>query len=239
MSDKPRLALIFDFDGTLYVGDLPVLAYARHAAQLLPDDAATDLIDGIRYFLEGRAVNAPTVDLNEADDAHHAVELLAAAAGLTEDQLSGAYRRARADLAGSAFALDAPDGLVELLDELQDAHVMVVTNADLTGVAEVLTAIGLAGHIDEIVTDAGKPASMPAIIDRTLELIGAAVEPHRLLVVGDRWTADLADAHRVGALTALVDRFRRGAGEPSIRAGSLGEMVPQIRAWAAGHGAAG
>ena len=232
MTGSPTLALLFDFDGTLYVGDLPILAYARHAAELLPDDAATDLIDGVRFFLEGKSASGRTVDLTNAEDGYMSVEALARAAGLSSDHLDGAYRLARQDLAGSAFALEAPEGLPELLADLADAYVMVVTNADLTGVAEVLTAIEVAGHIDQIVTDAGKPSSMPGHVTSALTRIDALDAPDRLMVVGDRWTTDLADAFAAGARTALVDRFRRGDGTPHLRGANLAELIPAIRSWA-------
>ena len=232
MTGSPTLALLFDFDGTLYVGDLPILAYARRAAELLPDDAATDLIDGVRFFLEGKTISGRTADLRDAEDGYMGVEMLARAAGVRPEELDGAYRLARQDLAGSAFALEAPEGLTDLLADLAGAYVMVVTNADLTGVAEVLTAIEVAGHIDRIVTDAGKPHSMPGHVERTLARIDAADAPERLMVVGDRWTTDLVDAHAAGARTALVDRFGRGDGTPDLRGGSLADLIPAIRSWA-------
>lgn len=232
MTESPTLALLFDFDGTLYVGDLPILAYARHAAELLPDDAATDLIDGIRFFLEGKSMSGRGADLSAAQDGHAGVEMLARAAGLSSESLDGAYRLARQDLARSAFALDVPEGLPELLNDLHDVYVLVITNTDLTGVAEVLTAIEIAGHIDQIITDADKPSTMSGHVADALAHIGATDAPHRLMVVGDHWTNDLSDAFAAGSQTALVDRFHRGDGTPHLRAASLAELVPGIRQWA-------
>jgi phosphoglycolate phosphatase-like HAD superfamily hydrolase len=237
------LALIFDFDGTLYVGDLPILAYARHCAEQLTDQSATDLIDGIRFFLEGKSAGNRRIDLSDAEDGYQAVEVLASALGLTDPQVRQAYRLARADLAASAFALEAPEGLVALLDQLRGAdqrhgvHIAVVTNAAALGVGEVLAAIELAGLIDEVIIDAGKPAGMPDIIAATLRRIDAVDTPDRLMVVGDRWADDLADAHRARAVTAMVDRFSRGDGEPALRAADLVGLIPGIRQWAQERGA--
>lgn len=230
-------ALLFDLDGTLYVGDLPILAFARHCAEQLSDHGATHLIDNVRYFLEGKSAGDRLVDLGAAQDGDDAVEILAAAAGLTPDRVAAAHRAARADLAGSAFALEAPDGLLGLLESLHTTHVMVVTNAEV-GVAEVLAAIGVAGRIHQVITAVDKPAAMPAIIDATLHRIGADQDPQRMMVVGDRWRSDLADAHRRGAETALVDRFGRGDGTPTLRAADLASLVPGIRNWADRYGGA-
>lgn len=232
-----HLALLLDFDGTLYVGDLPVLAFARHCTEQLSAPRAKELIDGVRFFLEGKSVADRRVDLRAAEDGEEAVEILAAAMGLTQDQIDAAYRLARADLAASAFAIDPPDGLDQLFTDLRDVHVMVITNAHPVGVMEVLDAIGLTAHVDDLITDAGKPGSMPGILVRTIAGIDAEAEPRRVMVIGDRWASDLADASRAGATTALIDRFDRGDGDPTVRAKDLTELIPAIRAWADQFGA--
>lgn len=231
-----HLTLLLDFDGTLYEGDLPVLSYARHCAAHLGDVGATALIDGIRYFLEGKTIGARPVALGQAEDGCHAVEILARAAGLDADQIDGAYRRSRADLAASAFALDAPEGLADLLDALIGVHVMVVTNADSTGVHEVIAAIGLADRIDEIITDARKPDTMPQLVADLLDRMDAREEPTRLMAVGDRWLHDLSAAQLAGARTAMIDRFDRRVGTPDLRAATLTGLLPGISNWVRQHG---
>jgi FMN phosphatase YigB (HAD superfamily) len=226
------IALLFDFDGTLYVGDLPILSHARHCADQLSVADAITLIDNLRLFLEGKSVGDRFVDLTTARDGLEAVEILGAAAGLSIEQIGDAYRSSRRDLAASAFAMDAPAGLLELLTELPGAYVLVVTNADPTGVQDVIDSIELAPYVDQLITAAGKPDSMPAVIGAALQRIAAPGRPERLMVVGDRWDTDLTDAHRLGAATALVDRFGRGEGTPTLRAADLAGLVPGIRDWA-------
>jgi FMN phosphatase YigB (HAD superfamily) len=230
----PEVALLFDFDGTFYVGDLPILAFARHCAELLPDAAAVRLIDGIRYFLEGKTIGDPPPAQPPATDGFNAVELLAVDAGLSAGQIDTAYQLSRRDLAGSAFALDAPDGLLELLADVADAHVAVVTNAPETGVREVIRAIGAFDLVDEIITEAGKPSNMPGIIASVLGRLSSP-EPGRLLAVGQHWARDLADAHTAGAFTALLDRWGTGEGSPDFRARTMADLVPAIRDWAGAY----
>jgi FMN phosphatase YigB (HAD superfamily) len=232
------LALMFGFDGTLYVGDLPILAYARRCTEHLAPDAATAMIDGIRFFLEGKTISDRHIDLQGAEDGRQAVEILATALGLTADRIRLADQLARADMAASAFALDVPEGLSELLSEMVGVHVVVVTNAQGGAVAGVLSALGLAEHVHEVVADAGKPDNMSNIVAATLSRIGATGEPHRLMVIGDRWSDDLADAARIGAVTGLIDRFGRDDGNPTFRARDLTGLIPDIRQWAARQGAA-
>ena len=228
-----ELALILDFDGTLYVGDLPILAYARHVSAFLDEDGQTAFIDGLRGFLEGKRTGRSTVNLENAEDGFHAVELLAAAAGLTPHQVHLGYEASRADVARSAFALDVPDGLVDVLTELHEvALIRLVTNASPTGIAEVLDVLGLAAFIDDVVTEAGKPAGMPDIVCDTLRRVGSENACDRLLAVGDRWTTDLAEVHRIGGATAYIDRYGRADGQPTWRATSLAELLPNISGWA-------
>lgn len=224
--------LLFDFDGVLFVGDLPVLAHARHCAELLPGPAATALIDGVRFFLEGRSTGASWTDLSSASDGHAAVELLATAAGLPGPAVAAARRRARSDLAASAFALDPPDGLAALLTELAPrVSAVVVTGAGADEVTAVLAAGGLAGSFRQVLTDVG-PADWPATIGRQLQSIGAAGSPRRLMAVGARWAPELAAVSALGGATALVDRFARAAGSPDLRASTVSALLPGIRAWA-------
>jgi FMN phosphatase YigB (HAD superfamily) len=228
----PVVALLFDFDGTLFVGDLPTLAFARHCGEQLPGAAAVALIDGIRYFLEGKSTGARRHHPGAARDGNEAVDVLAAAAGLRTEQIRRAYRLSRRDMAGSAFTLEAPPGLPEVLADVAAAYVAVMTDADDIGVAEVLTATGVAEYVDEVFFDAGKPGARSAVIESVLSRIGATNAPDCLLVAGDRWATELAPAHSRGAATALVDRFHRGEGSPTFRAPDLAGLLPEIRSWA-------
>ena len=235
----PELALLLTFDGTMYAGDLPVLAFARHCAERLPDDDATTLIDGTRFLLEGRSIGALPIDLSAAQDGDQAVRMLARSVGLPADTVEQARQQARADMAASAWAMEAPPGLLELLGTLSSARVLVVTDPDRVGVAEVLDAVGVAGLVDEVVARTDGPAGMAGLIEQVLADIDAAAAPEQMMVVGHRWAVDLADAHRAGARTALVDRFRRNAGTPELRAADLTGLVPAIASWAQGPATAG
>jgi len=227
VSHPPAAVLFLDFDGTLYVGDLPVHAYARRVAERLDAMAGLGVVAGMRRFLEDRVVPGdPGSDLAAAEDGYQAVELLAIAAGAGAELLSAAYRQSRRDLAASAFAVDAPDGLVQLLTAFHDRmQVVVVSNADPPGVAEVLADTGVAPLLDEVLLDAGKPDCWPPLIARYAELVGGA---DRLLAVGDRWSGDLAPIAAAGGWTALIDRFGRGDGSPDARGTDLAALLPAI-----------
>lgn len=233
----PEFALLLDFDGTAYTGDLPYLAYARHVCDHLEPTAAAGLIRQIRSYLETTRPSDRAqlpAGLQRAEDGYQAVAELAVAAGVGVDQRRQAYLRSRQDLAHSAFAVDAAEGLVELLAELGERmYVLLATNAPAVGVAEVLAGTGLAPYVDRVVVDAGKPGGTAGLVRDLVNLLGPGQGPlsGRLVAAGDRWGADLADADRAGGRTAYVDRFHRGDGGPSWRATDLASMLPMIRKW--------
>ena len=109
------------------------------------------MIGGMRGFLEGKPeLIPPDVDLSAAEDGDRAVEILACAAGLDDAAIRRARRAARADLATSAWAVDAAEGIDALLAEVQGrASVLLLTEQADPAVSPVLASIDLA--VDEIV----------------------------------------------------------------------------------------
>ncbi len=226
-----QLGLLLDFDGTLYTGDLPVQAYGRRVAQAVAPADADVVIAGLRVFLEGRG--PVPAGLKQAQDGYHAVHLLAAQVGLAEPVRQQAYEESRHDLARSAFALEAVPGLREFLTEIKHrTRVVVLTNAPPAGVHEVLEAVQIRSLVDEVIVNAGKPQSLPLIIQDLLTDLGAGADPRQLLAIGDRWLADLADVHTAGGATAYVDRHELGDGAPTWRATELQALIPRLRHWA-------
>lgn len=224
------LVVLLDFDGTAYIGDLAVQAYARRVAELVDPATATLVIGGMRAFLEDRPAPAGVPDaFATAEDGYELVHEMAAAAGVPDADRQAAYAASRDDVVRSAFALDEQPGLTGWLAGLDPAdRVWLVTNAPEPGIAEVLDAVGLTGHVDRIVADAGKPAGLADVAAAAVELAG---DPRRVLAVGDRWAADLAAVHRIGGRTAHIDRFLRGLGTPTWRARELAPMLPALARW--------
>lgn len=227
MAMHRQLALVLFVD-VVYEGDLPVLAFARHCAESLPAPGATELIDGVRFFLEGKSVGASRQDLGAAGDGFEAVQILAAALAVPRSRIEQAYLQSRSDLAASAFALDPPAGLPDLLDGLPDVRVTIVTDTDRALLDPVLSAVGIARRVDQIRKTAA-PEDMSSIVSDVLRQVG---RPGRLLVVGTRWDRDLSFAAAGGAVTALVEKFPRPGGHPDLRSPDLLSLVPGIRSWA-------
>ncbi|MFF1876991.1 HAD family hydrolase [Leifsonia sp. NPDC058230] len=225
---KPLLVL--DFDGTVCVGDAPVWAYAEAVIAGILDDASTASVDldaelraRLGAFLDGEPGSPAYID------GYAAVAALAAGhAG--EDVLQRAYQTSRRALAGGTIAVSAPDGLAAFLDSLGErVERVLVTNAPLDGVRETLAAIGLAGAIDRIVTDAGKPAGWSTLLPELL----AGREPAELLSVGDIWGNDLEQPLAAGCAVALIDRFGHRAGPAHLIAPEFPGLYDGIREWAA------
>lgn len=209
---SPRRIVVLDFDGTVAVGDEPVLAYFRGVAGNEADARFAAWARTGEGHRDGYALVADWASTN----------------GVPEADRSAAYAASRQALHAGAASVTAPPGLATLLAARPaDVRCVLVTNAPVDGIEPVLDRLGLAGLLDELVGDARKPGGLPAVLDRLL----GDLPPERLLAVGDVWRNDLEPAAALGAATAFVDRFGLGEGEPTYRARTLQELLPDIERW--------
>jgi FMN phosphatase YigB (HAD superfamily) len=208
--------LLFDFDGTIALGDGPVLAYAQQVAAALGDRG--DFVDGIRAQLAAAD--------GDSLDGYDAVRQEAQRRGADARLLSTAYLASRAQLATDDAPITVPDGLVGFL-EAADAERILVTNAPAVRIDEALESLGLTGLFDRIVTSARKPKGLEAVL---ADLPADA----RVLSVGDIWHNDLAPAHARGHATALIGGFPDPHATPTFRAAEFSSLVPQLEAWLRG-----
>lgn len=226
-STSPLLpAIVFDFDGTVCIGDAPVWAYAE-AVIATALDGGQPADAGIRAqlgaFLDGVPGSPAYID------GYAAVAAISADVA-TAEQLQEAYLATRRALADGALSVAAPAGLADFLDGIAGrAERVLVTNAPAEGIAETLAALGLGERFDRIVTDAGKPAGWSAV----LPLLTTERPASQLLSVGDIWSNDLSEPLAAGAATALVDRFGHRAGPAHLVAAALEELYPAFEEWLA------
>lgn len=221
-AEQPLPLLILDFDGTVCLGDGPVLAYADAVAEQIPEPSRQALRKGLAAFL-GEDPNAPAYK-----DGYAAVAALAE--GLIEpDGLNRAYAQSRVRLAAGTVEITVPPGLADFLDSLAGvAFRVLLTNAPVTGVAESLAALGLAGSIDLIMPDAGKPAGFSGLLPELLR----SKAPHELLSVGDVWSNDIDLPSRHGCVTAYIDRFNHRTGAATLSAPRFELLYDAISGWA-------
>jgi len=219
----PRVLL--RFDGVLHASDLPVQSFARHLTQTLPADQVRVLIAGMRGFLEGKPELIPEgIELAGAEDGYQAVEILGRATGLSAETITAAYQASRVDLAASAWAVDASDGLGDMIAAIKgQVHLAVLAEPGDPAPAAVLDSVGIGLQVvDAPIARACSPQSIEN------------VRPTRVLVVGTRWAGELVDARDLGFDTALVDRYRLGRGAPTLRSPDLAGLLEPIIRWCAG-----
>ncbi len=213
--------LLFDFDGTIALGDGPVLAYAQQIAGRLADGVG--FVDSIRTLLD-------TAD-GDSLDGYDAVRRAAEARGADAALLSAAYLASRSLLATADAPIAAPTGLAAFLaGPGAAADRVLVTNAPAIRIPEAIDALGLTGLFDRIVTDARKPAGLEAVLD-------AMPAETRVLSIGDIWHNDLAPAHARGHATALIGGFADPRATPTYRAATFADLVPDLKAWLHAHDA--
>ncbi|MCH7230762.1 haloacid dehalogenase-like hydrolase [Glycomyces sp. L485] len=219
--------LLFDFDGTVCLGDEPAYDYARRVAAVLHIEDERDLLAAHAAFCKGKPTTASTFD---ALDPYNAVRRLAADYGIEEEIRAEAYSAARAGMAAGKFLLRSPEGLRELIWSLpRGVETVLVSNAPLDGLDSILAQIKLEGLFDEVIGDADKPDGLGPVLDRLLD----GRDPSSLLSIGDIPRNDLAPAVERGCATAYIDRFGRPWPEADASGASIDELYPFIHRWTA------
>jgi FMN phosphatase YigB (HAD superfamily) len=236
----PGRTIVFDFDGTVSLGDGPVLRYAHHVAETLAVDARPGFTAAVAAGLGqvGRASGAV--------DGYALVQGLAADHGVPGRLLSAAFLASRAELGGPHAPVLPPAGLASFLHGIAGrVRRVLVTNSPACRIPEALAALGLDDAFDEVVTGAGKPAGMDAVLarggarpaglaaarPRVDPGPGAGLPAARLLSVGDLWANDLEPAHARGFSTALVGPGSSDEARPTFRAASVADLYDDIDAW--------
>ncbi|WP_051392769.1 HAD family hydrolase [Glycomyces arizonensis] len=219
--------LLFDFDGTVCLGDAPAYDYARRVAAALDADDGRAFLVAHDAFCKGRPTTASTFD---AFDPYNAVRRLAGEYGVDDEVRQAAYLAARAGMADGAFELSAPEGLRELLWDLpRGVQTVLVTNAPFDGLESLLAHIKLDGLFDRVIGDADKPDGLGAILDGLLE----GREPSSLLSIGDIPRNDLVPAADRGCATAYIDHFGRPWPRADASGNSMGELYGFVHRWVA------
>ncbi|WP_051172025.1 HAD family hydrolase [Microbacterium indicum] len=211
--------IIFDFDGTVAVGNGPVLAYARQIARTAGERYLAEVTEALEAFDAG---SAPSYR-----DGYDVVGALAERAGVDAETRQEAYLASRAELGTAEAPVDPAPGLAELLARIPaETRVILATNSPDIGVTQVLDSWGLRDRFDEVLHDMGKPAGLGPLVERAL-----ADGP--VLSVGDIVENDLAPAAALGADTALVGATAAASpAQVTLRGAALADMVDGIVAWA-------
>ncbi|WP_062378533.1 HAD family hydrolase [Demequina pelophila] len=211
--------IIFDFDGTLALGDGPIDAYVR----CVDDEARRP-----RFRAAAAAERARFENGECYRDAYHAVHAAAVATGVGPEALQAGYLRSRELLATDEAPIAPPAGLGDFLARVAPhADLVLVTNSPETRLNEALESLGAREHLSRVVSGAGKPLGlMPILAD--------ALGRGPVLSVGDIFEFDLAPAESLGADTALVGHHPAATvARVTMAAATLAELYPAIEAWAA------
>ncbi|MFB7892752.1 HAD family hydrolase [Microbacterium sp. NPDC056044] len=211
--------IVFDFDGTLALGDGPIAAFARAIAERTGDAAFPARAEAaLAAFATGEA---------EYRDGYDAVTRVARAEGVSPEVIGAAYDASRALLGSPDAAVTAPDELAAFLARVgAHARLLLATNAPGDGVTAVLEEWGVAEVFDTLHFAVGKP-------DGLVPVLQDALARGPVLAVGDIVEFDLAPATQLGADTALVGATAaRSTAAATMRGRTLADLYPQIQAWA-------
>jgi phosphoglycolate phosphatase-like HAD superfamily hydrolase len=240
-----RCALLFDFDGTVSVGDEPVIAFARHLDEEA-GSAAGLITRVVARWLAADGRLAQAVDgATDADpaylglhvvagsvDGYAAARRLAELLGVGGEQIRAAYSASRDDLARGLISTRAPEGFASFLAAFPaSARRVLVSNSPERGLREQLARLELARSFDELVTDAGEPEGMRRLAERLAAEHGLA--PERIVAVGGTWAGGLAPVAELGGATALVERLPVPEdARPTVRTAQIENLYEWLLKWA-------
>lgn len=212
--------IILDFDGTIALGNGPVIAYANAVArQADSSDMLTESLLALAAFQSGKL---------DCNDGYGAVAEAARQHGMTDAELNTAYMQSRHLLGTDEAPVETPPGLAGFIERLAPStEVWLATNAPDIGVSDLLRRDSLDDSFARKHFNLGKPAGL-------FPVLREALERGPVLSVGDVYDYDLAPAIELGADSALVGRtFDVDSRDVMLRARSLDALFPAIESWAA------
>ena len=162
-------------------------------------------------------------------DAWQVVRAVAAHLGAPADGVKAAFRAVRRAINAASDELLDTSALALVLAELHRfEHRLLMTNTPEELGRELVDTLGLSGHVDGVRFGARKPAGLETWIDElTVEL---AVEPDRILCVGDNYFNDVLPAVRCGCRAIWLDPYGQAPHEgPEVRVQGLFEVAPLLR----------
>jgi FMN phosphatase YigB (HAD superfamily) len=211
--------IVFDFDGTIALGNGPVIAYARAIANSLTQEAADTFMSDVNAALN----QEPKYSFADAADGYELVRLASEALTISAETRNAAYLHSRRQLATDAAPVAAPAGLAEFLHAARPHAVIVLaTNAPDIRITETLELLKLNNHFDHVYTALGKPLGLNSVLDEWMPA-------GPLLSIGDIWVNDLEPAHRRGATTALISTTAHP--DADYCAATLGELYEALNSW--------
>lgn len=195
--NEPKFTVVFDFDGTVCLGNDPVRAYAEGVGRHLDQNEVDIMNDDLERFLEHPS------ELPQYSDGYDVVQSHATGR-LTSDQTQEAYMRSRRLLAEGVFDICPPERLGWLLRRMGELGFrrVLATNSPIIGLRETLERFQLLGDFDEIIPGVGKPNGWNALIDRFVADRRSGAPG--LLSIGDYWKNDIAPVVAAGQLTAFI-----------------------------------
>lgn len=216
-----RGLLILDLDGTLVLGDGPVMGFAAAIAETA-GAAPASLLDPLERFLAGRT----GTEFDGCADGYIAVGRWAAAHGLGAKATSAAFQRSRVDVDSGRIPVHAPDRAVARLRSMARWHRVLVTNSPRASAETLIERLGFAGALDAVIGDARKPGGLERLVGPGGRLDAGGWD--RVVSIGDIWDNDLAPVHAVGGQTGLIERHAQPHATPTWRAGDLQQALEQL-----------
>lgn len=218
--------VVFDFDGTLCLGDGPVRSYARHAYANLAPKPRYEAEKVLDDYLDD-SLPAQTLNTYGWQDGYDVVAYFCRD-HMAPSQLQNAYLASRTDLARGFTTSHIPSGMKDFLRKLGalGCRRILLSNSPIIGLRETLERFALTDDFDAIVPDASKPSQWPS----HLQAFTKQSASEHLLSIGDYWSNDIAPVLAAGYEAAYIHGCKSPGTHPraTYQAPELPDMYDDI-----------
>lgn len=215
--------VVFDFDGTVILGDQPYLRCAKIISNKLPDTEATAFLYTVTLALN-HSIPFP------GEDGWNMLSNLSREYS-NKDLFTEAFHQTRREMLVTTDMTFMPDSVKDLLGKIKPVSILALaSNSPPQYVEPIVRRYSLDSDFSYIQPKAGKPMGFTQLVKRIVEQEKLHDE-YRVLSVGDHYPNDILPAVESGWDGAFVNPFRLDTRRSTISDESIEALSPWILEW--------
>ncbi len=215
--------VVFDFDGTIILGEKPYLRCAEIISTKLPDTEAVAFLKTVKSALD-HSIPFP------GEDGWSMLSSLSSKYS-KEDLFTEAFHQTRKEMLARPDMTYMPDSVNNLLEKIKPISILALaSNSPPQYVEPVVRRYSLDHYFDYIQPKAGKPMGFMQLVKRTVEN-EKLHDDYCVLSVGDHYPNDILPAVEAGWDGAFVNPFLLDMRKSTISDKSVESLSPWILKW--------
>ncbi len=221
-----RKVVVFDFDGTVILGDQPYYRCAEIISKQLPASDADAFISKVKAALT-RSIPFP------GEDGWNMLSNLSREFS-SKDTFTAAFHETRKEMLEYGNMTYVPESVKVLLRRIKQYAVLALaSNSPPSYVEPVLRKYSLDSYFSYVRPGAGKPAGFEYIVRQIIDHEKLPVD-FMLLSVGDHYINDILPAVESGWDGAFVNPYGVDPRKSTVSAGDIDALSEWITDWVQG-----